>query len=747
MLTMSFNERNNILPICTLLILFNCNTLHAQVPMEWDDFVRDIYEESIENIDELEENADVNAIEEDGISDALLNELYTLHLSPINLNDLRVVKDAEEQMISTKERLRQLPFLSERQIEAIVYYVNNNYPMQSLGELMLIRELDYLTRSRLTLFCYVDEPTMKDRNQSIWKLLRYANHEVIARTDIPFYTKDGYQEKPKSVVAASPNKIYQGNNNYHSLRYQLRSMQQRQAKGIARQLTAGFSVEKDAGEELFDYLSGYVMMNGLGRIRSLILGDFKLNYGLGLTVNNNLNLGKNTTGILSNAPLSGHGIRPHASTSESNHFRGIAINYSLSKSIHCSAFLSYQDIDATRDQNASVPTITSLKTDGLHRTLLEQSKKGIVHELTGGCNVSYYNAGLQIELTGIATHFSIPLKPKYNTPSTLYRQYYLQGDNFGAIGLAYRYRMNRWYLQGEYAVSLSNGTDYINHVDHPNNGFAGINSIRYRVNNQTCISALARYYDAKYATLYGRSIGENSRPQNELGLLLGITTEPWIHFHVEAFLDCFMFPERRYQAAAGSKGIDGLIKVSYSPNEKSTWQLRYRLKSKEQDCKIGQDKTELSFFTRHDMRLQWNYKLTNHLTLRTTGSFVYRWNADSDNETGYLLSQHVRYERMVNHQKGRQRIDLMLTYFHTDSYAAKVYTTTPSLLYTLGMNALYGHGINAVALFSQSLSRHLSAICKFSVTKYFDRNTIGTGLELINASHKEDMQLQLRWKI
>ena len=147
------------------------------------------------------------------------------------------------------------------------------------------------------------------------------------------------------------------------------------------------------------------------------------------------------------------------------------------------------------------------------------------------------------------------------------------------------------------------------------------------------------------------------------------------------------------------------------------------------------------------MRLQWNYKLTNHLTLRTTGSFVYRWNADSDNETGYLLSQHVRYERMVNHQKGRQRMDLMLTYFHTDSYAAKVYTTTPSLLYTFGMNALYGHGINAVALYSRSLSRHLSAICKFSVTKYFDRNTIGTGLELINASHKEDMQLQLRWKI
>ena len=743
---MSSNARNSILIFLSLL-LFGSRHLHAQIPMEWDDFTREIYEEYIESNDELVENADETSSEEDGISDVLLNELYTLHLSPINLNDLRVVKDAEEQMINAKERLRQLPFLSERQIEAIVYYVNNNYPMQSLGELMLIREIDYVTRSRLTLFCYVGEPTVKNDNKSIWKLLRYANHEVIVRTDIPFYTKEGYLDKPKSVIDASPNKIYQGNNNYHSLRYQLRSMQQKQASGINRQIIAGCSMEKDAGEEPYDYLSGYVMMKGLGRIHSFIIGDFKLNYGLGLTVNNSINLGKNTTGVLSNAPLSGRGIRPHASTSESNHFRGIAINYSLSKSTHFTAFVSYQDIDATRNQNASTSSVTSLKTDGLHRTLLEKSKKGIIQELSGGGNLCYYHRGLLIELTGIATHFSMPLYPKYNTPSTLYRQFNLQGDNLGAIGLSYQYRTKRWNLQGEYAFSFTNGTDSINNVEKPNNGFACINNVRYHVDNYTSLSALVRYYDAKYATRYGHSFGENSRPQNEVGFLVGITTEPWTHIHVEAYIDCFKFIERSYHAAAGAKGIDGQIKMAYTPSERTTWQLRYRVKSKEQDCKIGNDQTDLFYSTRHDLRLQWNYKLNNHLTTRTIGSFIYRWNADSNNEAGYLLSQHIRHEQMVNHQRGRQRIDFMFTYFHTDSYATKVYTTTPSLLYTLGMNALYGHGINAIALFSRSLSSKISAICKFSITKYFDRSSIGTGLELIHSSHREDVQLQLRWKI
>ena len=88
--------------------------------MEWDDFTREIYEEYIENNDELVDNVDVTTSKEDELSDVLLNELYTLHLSPLNLNDLRIVKDDEEQMTTARERLRQLPFLNERQIEAIV---------------------------------------------------------------------------------------------------------------------------------------------------------------------------------------------------------------------------------------------------------------------------------------------------------------------------------------------------------------------------------------------------------------------------------------------------------------------------------------------------------------------------------------------------------------------------------------------------------------------------------------------------
>jgi len=221
-----------------LLSFFACvaNLLSAQSTMEWDDFVQDMYEQYA---NEGEDN-DVSDIEDGGL-EVLIDELYEIHLSPINLNDLKTKEGQNGLQIQTTDRLAQLPFLTRQQIEAIVYYVNVHYPVRTLGELMMIRELDYLTRMRLMLFCYAGEPSTEG-NYSLRRLWRYAQHELTVRTDIPLYTKDGYLDKPQSVIEKSPNKIYRGNSNYHSLRYQVKSM---------HRITAGFQMEKDAGEDYF----------------------------------------------------------------------------------------------------------------------------------------------------------------------------------------------------------------------------------------------------------------------------------------------------------------------------------------------------------------------------------------------------------------------------------------------------------------------------------------------------------------
>ena len=85
----------------------------------WEEFVEKI------SVDEYEDGEDLSP---------LLEELAALHEHPFNLNT------------ATKDDLEQLPFLDGDEIEEILAYVYRYGPMQSLGELMLIEELDYQTR-------------------------------------------------------------------------------------------------------------------------------------------------------------------------------------------------------------------------------------------------------------------------------------------------------------------------------------------------------------------------------------------------------------------------------------------------------------------------------------------------------------------------------------------------------------------------------------------------------------------------
>ena len=108
-----------------------------------------------------------------------------------------------------------------------------------------------------------------------------------------------------------------------------------------------------------------------------------------------------------------------------------------------------------------------------------------------------------------------------------------------------------------------------------------------------------------------------------------------------------------------------------------------------------------------------------------------------------MFAEHIGYDS----SDGRFRFDIAAAYFHTDSYAARLYAYEPSLLYSMGMTAYYNHGIRLTALADIALQSNLHLSCRVAHTRYFDRHTIGSALELINHSHREDLSLQLRWLI
>ena len=97
----------------------------AQFP-SWETFIEQLHAEYEESDQEMFES--------------IYEDYAFLHANPININSA----DSAE--------LKALGFLTDWQIEGIHYYIHRYGALRSIGELMLIPELDYRTRQLLSYF-------------------------------------------------------------------------------------------------------------------------------------------------------------------------------------------------------------------------------------------------------------------------------------------------------------------------------------------------------------------------------------------------------------------------------------------------------------------------------------------------------------------------------------------------------------------------------------------------------------------
>ena len=238
---MDIQNNINRLFISLLIICFSMslsvNKLFSQNNSTTD------WEEIIEQIssDEAEEEKSV---------ENYIEELSELNNQPFNINAV------------TKEQLEQFPFLSDIQIENILFYLYISGPMQTIYELQMIEGMDRQTIQYLLPFVYLGEYKENISTPSFKKMLKYGKHELITRSDIPLNKKSGYKSISDSVLQENPNKHYLGSPLYHSLRYGFH---------YKEQLYFGFTAEKDAGEPFFrkqnkkgyDYYSFYFLLKNM----------------------------------------------------------------------------------------------------------------------------------------------------------------------------------------------------------------------------------------------------------------------------------------------------------------------------------------------------------------------------------------------------------------------------------------------------------------------------------------------------
>ena len=658
-----------------LLLLLLCTSAVCQAQDDWQQAFR-----QLSDVEDLESEAWEENYE----------ALADLAEHPLDLNQ------------ATREDLEALPFLSDQQVEDIMAYRYRHGELLTAGELQMIPSLSYEQRQLLLNFVFLGQQKKEQGLPRLDSLWSWGKQEVSGSLNVPFYRRRG----DKNGYLGYPYK--------HTLRYKFR---------YGTRLQFGLLGTQDAGEPFFsagnnwgyDHYAWHFIVRRMGCIEALAVGQYRLSFGMGLTMNGGFSLGK--LAMLQNLGRTSNTIRPNTSRMTSGYMQGAAATIRIpNTSFSVTAYASLRPIDATLNKTDS--TAATLLTDGYHRTPAEMQKKHNVTETDAGLHLSYRTGGLHLGGTLTYTHLNRRLQPD---TKQLYRRHYPAGSDFMNAAIDYRYAAHRVALNGETAID-------------GHGSVATINSLSYQPAGTFTIVALQRYYSYRYMSLHARSFAEGGRTQNESGIYLGTTWRPTRRLQLSAYTDYAWFAWPKYLISQSSYSWDNMLTATYTARQ-WTASARYRLHIRQRD---NADKTALTNRAEQRGRLALTTTAVQGFSLHTQLDLAH---TDYDShDFGYMVSQRV------SSKQGGVKWDAGVGYFHTDSYNARLYLYERAPLYQMAFPMFYGEGIRYWLMAQLNLLPGLAVTAKLGVTNYFDRATIGTDKQLIDHSSMADLNIQVIYK-
>lgn len=634
----------------------------------------------------------LTAVQSEDMDDwqAAYEELMQLVAAPQDLNRMR------------REDFERLPFLSAPQIEEICYYRHTHERFDTMAELLALRTMDRTTAELLECFITISPDTLLAEPQSARQWLRQAlqgHHTIAAAGNMPLYKRKGDRNG------------YLGYGWRHWLRYRYN------ADGS---LTAGLTAAQDAGEPFatagngmgYDYYSIYALARGIGPVSTLALGRYRLSAGMGLVLGSGIMLGKGMA--LANLGRAGETIRAHSGKTEAGYFQGAAATVAIGKEIEATAFFSRRALDGSLNDDGSVATISY---SDYHRTPAEMLRKHNTHATAYGGRLAWASEryGLTLGATAIATRLDRRLDP--NTKQ-FYRRYYPAGTDFANFGIDAAIARRDFTMQGEVASDK-----------HGN--IAAIAAAAFMPTSGLELTILGRTYSYKYAALHARSYSDGGRVQNEQGIAVAAKWRPVRPLTINFYTDFSRFRWPRYLCDRSSTSSDNMLSARL---RRGQWNIEssYRLRLRHRN---NADKTGLIGRTEHRARFAATRRMpaqgleaTSQIDLALTD-----YNATS---RGIMLGQHLQWERRT------LRLHLCASWFATDDYDSRVYTTAHGSIYGLGTVAASGRGIR---LSLSARWRPMPAIAldaRIGHTRYFDRDAIGTGLQQIDSNNTTDIEMQ-----
>jgi hypothetical protein len=545
-------------------------------------------------------------------------EYFKTH--PINLNT------------AAAKELRKLNLLSTYQIKSLLDYRSKNGFFKSIYELKLIYGWDEETIKSVLPYIMVKDPELDFQLKH-----NYGEHRVLARTSFHSFSNDS--DYFTSSVKILTKYYYDLNDRIH----------------------AGFVTEKDYGETSFrgsnrtmDYVSGSLVLNNSGHVKTIAVGDYNACFGQGLMLWTGFGLGK--TPYITNLSKNETGFTRYSSLDENRALRGAATTISLGQ-FDLSLFYSKRNIDANiteMDSSGKATEVSSIQITGLHTTASEIQDEKILPVQLAGTALRFQNHNFTSGLLFVNTRFGATFSPE-NTISNIP---HFRGNEYSSIGANYKLFLSKTEWFGEAAMM-------------DNKEYAYINGVVINLTSAISTSFLYRNYSKGYYALYSRCFADNSEPANEQGFFWGMQITPAYGMKINGYSDIFNHPWLKYYSNSPSYGKDYMIEMTYNVNENLTCYARLKQKHNQENAFSDTLIIDpLADQKRTTCRFQLSYKITERTELRNRIELCSYAKENTASEKGYYLHQDIVW------RPEKKKISLWFRYaiFHTDGYNSRIYS-------------------------------------------------------------------------
>ena len=576
--------------------------------------------------------------------------------------------------------LLSIGFLNENQIREILDYKNTYGPILHVLELQTLASISEQTFSYLQ-FCFTVSETNQTSN--VLKNILGKDHSMLLVR---------YGVAPSIVP-----KNWRGSGDRISIRFQT---------GIPNKMRLGFSLEKDAGEQIkwdaeknyygFDNINFYIDYVPSKKWNQLTIGTQTWQFGQGVLMGAGFYAGKGSETITT-LRKSGRAMLPIGSTTEYNKRFGISSTYQFTKQFSITGFYSRTKEDARIDTNSYNPYFQSISETGYHRTDSEIQKRKILLVQTTGYHMRFEKRNFSIGNTFVYRLLSADLKPK----KTYYNQFYNQGKQFAGSSIDLQWQFKNMLLFSEAVVTFTGGKALL------------IGSM-IALHRKVDVSILYRNYEKTYVSPFAQAFGESSTVNNEKGCYFGLKIRPKKEWNIHAYADVFVFPWLKYRVHTPSNGEEYFFKIEYKPNKKTTIYFQHRYEQKYWDV-TGTFLTVPA--TKKTSILYFQHSIGFSITLKTR----IQWGNYESNgivSTGSLIAQDIIYKRR------KYQLTLRWMFYDIKDYNARQYAYEPDVPYSFSIPAYTGKAIHPFIIIKYNLMNNIDCWFKIGLTKPLNQLTL-----------------------